>query len=266
MSLLAWSAALALSLQGLASMGAPLAPMGKWLVEGEGDLCVLSHAFGTDAAAMTLAFRPFPMNNQMEAVLLLPKRQGAQRDGKASLTLTPTGQVFDATFAAFGIKNNMRAVHVYLDRDLVDALGSATQLTIAADGRSVALTLPSAGRALKVLNQCETTMLKDWGVDPELDRKLTAKLSGNPGRYFGPSSYPSEALRARASGRVVALLSVTGEGKVATCRVVRSSLNAALDKATCSSASHIRYVPARGEEGKPVASWTLLPVVWQLPS
>lgn len=258
--------ALALAFSSVASAAEPLAPTGKWTVSFEDDLCAMSHEFGTAPGTVTLALRPFPLNDQMEAVLILPKSNREQRKGKGTVTFG-SGRVVDATFDAFDTRQKVRVIHLDLARAVINDLADAGTVSIAADGKSYALAMPSAVGALKVLDQCETSLLKEWGVDPALRDKEQAALTGNPGQYFGPDDYPSDALRAEASGRVVALLSVTAEGRVGTCRVVRSSRVAALDERTCSIARRsIRYKPAIGEKGQPVASYALLPVRWEAPT
>lgn len=266
MNVMGWSAALALGLQGAAPATAPLAPTGKWQVAFEDDLCAMAHDFGEGPSALTLAFRPFPLNNQMEAVLLLPNKGGARRQGKAKVALQPSGETFDATFDAFATTKKIRVVHVDFDRTVFERLSPANQLTITADGTTFDMALPNTRGARKVLDQCETSLLEEWGVDPALRNQEQAGLRGNPGKFFGPEAYPVAALRAQVGGRVVTLVSVDATGRVSACRVVRTSKVAALDEKTCEIAKQsVRYQPAIGANGKPTASYALLPVRWQLP-
>lgn len=99
---------------------------------------------------------------------------------------------------------------------------------------------------------------------PRVSQAAVAK--GNPGQYFGPDSYPPSALRAGEQGRVVAVLTVGADGRVADCEVTSSSGSAALDQATCRIAkSRVRYTPAKDENGQPIASKQTLPVKWVMP-
>ena len=68
------------------------------------------------------------------------------------------------------------------------------------------------------------------------------------------SDYPKAASRARATGTVIVHLSVGPDGRVAGCRLARSSGNSDLDEATCRLArERFRYEPARDGQGRAVA-------------
>jgi protein TonB len=93
-----------------------------------------------------------------------------------------------------------------------------------------------------------------------------AGLKGNPADYFDAESYPSDALAAEASGRVVATLTVGADGRVSDCVIVTSSGNASLDRTTCAiSKRRIRFTPAKDENGNPIVTTYRLPVRWTLP-
>lgn len=94
-----------------------------------------------------------------------------------------------------------------------------------------------------------------------------AGLKGNVGSYFSTDSYPPEAIRAQAQGRVVARLSVGTDGRVSDCTVTSSSGNDSLDSTTCRIAkSRVRFTPAKDDSGSPIASSYTLPVKWVLPA
>nr|WP_299853917.1 energy transducer TonB [Sphingomonas bacterium] len=94
-----------------------------------------------------------------------------------------------------------------------------------------------------------------------------AAVQGNPGRFFGPDAYPPAAIRAEASGRVVAALTVGTDGRVTGCSVTASSGNSDLDDATCRIArSKVRFTPAKDDNGTPIGSSYTLPVRWVLPT
>lgn len=102
---------------------------------------------------------------------------------------------------------------------------------------------------------------------PEHHVSQAAGLKGNPGQFFGPDVYPSEAQRAGAQGRVVAKLTVGTDGRVSGCVVTTSSGNSSLDDTTCRIArSRVKFTPAKDENGTPIASNYTLPVKWVLPT
>jgi len=73
------------------------------------------------------------------------------------------------------------------------------------------------------------------------------------------SDYPRAASRLKAGGMVVAHFDVGTDGRVSHCRVVASSGNADLDRATCELIEkRFRYRPATDVQGNPVvdvAGW-----------
>jgi protein TonB len=94
-----------------------------------------------------------------------------------------------------------------------------------------------------------------------------AGVIGNPGRFFGADNYPQAALRAEASGRVVAALTIGTDGRVTGCTVTSSSGNGDLDDATCRiSRSKVRFTPAKDDAGNPTTGSYTLAVRWVLPS
>lgn len=53
------------------------------------------------------------------------------------------------------------------------------------------------------------------------------------GGLFREEDYPTEALRARATGTASALVNVASDGRPTNCRIIQSSRSASLDAATC---------------------------------
>lgn len=67
------------------------------------------------------------------------------------------------------------------------------------------------------------------------------------------SDFPSGASRVGAQGSVTVHLTIGTDGRVAACRVARSSGNAELDATTCRLIrERFRYAPARNAAGEPV--------------
>jgi len=77
--------------------------------------------------------------------------------------------------------------------------------------------------------------------------------------------YPRAAYRARIGGIVTARLSIAADGRVAECRVSRSSGNPELDETTCRLIrQRFRYAPARDRDGNAVPSETGWRQTWWL--
>lgn len=99
---------------------------------------------------------------------------------------------------------------------------------------------------------------------PSLARGVAPR--GNQGDWFPQDSYPAEARRAGAQGRVSVTVGVGADGRVTDCQVALSSGDESLDRATCRlAARNGRFQPALDEAGRPVASrFTVRGVRWEL--
>ncbi len=99
--------------------------------------------------------------------------------------------------------------------------------------------------------------------------RFTAKGAvpkGNPSNWANANDYPSRALREEKEGVTRIRVSVSPDGRVASCDVTGSSGSDELDSATCSLITRrARFTPAMDGEGQPTAgSWTGA-IRWQIP-
>jgi TonB family protein len=93
-----------------------------------------------------------------------------------------------------------------------------------------------------------------------------AKASAiDPGSWFSPSNYPTEALKKGIEGSVSFEVDVDPEGKPTACRVRVSSGYQLLDQATCDIVeSKGRFIPATGPDGRPVAGHYGNRAIWRM--
>lgn len=91
-------------------------------------------------------------------------------------------------------------------------------------------------------------------------------LTGPVNTLFSVDDYPKEAVRHGWQGDVVADITVSPEGRVSDCQIVRSSGHQLLDDTTCRIImTRARFIPARDKDGKSV--WDRFrtpPVTWKL--
>ena len=92
------------------------------------------------------------------------------------------------------------------------------------DGKTpLRLQLSGASAAIRALRDCEEETLRQWGVDIAA-RSALSRLPKPAGagaiEWFRWQDYPDEAVRARASGTVVARVAVDPAGSVSNCTVV----------------------------------------------
>ena len=83
---------------------------------------------------------------------------------------------------------------------------------------------------------------------------------------FSADDYPVSAQANGEEGTVQARLTVSINGRVSACDIIRSSGYKSLDDATCSILQRrARFTPARAVDGHPVASTIVSPpIVWRL--
>ncbi|WP_052216054.1 energy transducer TonB [Sphingomonas sp. ERG5] len=100
---------------------------------------------------------------------------------------------------------------------------------------------------------------------PADDKVIPLKPRTDPGDWFPLASYPKEARKEHAEGRVSIQLDVDATGKPTACRVTASSGFVSLDEHTCRIAMKTgRYTPKR-VNGVAVPTQTFIRnVIWNL--
>ncbi|MCM8731458.1 energy transducer TonB [Hephaestia sp. GCM10023244] len=103
-------------------------------------------------------------------------------------------------------------------------------------------------------------------ISPVVDTwpdKIPPVRSGNPVDWFGPDSYPRQALRENIEGTVRFRLTIDAAGHAASCTIIASSGSRVLDDGTCRIATtHAEFKPLP-ETGKPPPS-IVQSVTWRL--
>jgi protein TonB len=84
---------------------------------------------------------------------------------------------------------------------------------------------------------------------------------------FTAADYPPEAIRNHWEGIVVADLTISVEGRPATCQIAQSSGHKVLDDATCDLIMHRAvFTPAKDAAGNPTTdTFRTPPITWRLP-
>jgi hypothetical protein len=260
-----------LPLLALAAMADPaaVAPTNKWQVEYADSMCVLSRDYGAGADKFTLALRPWPMSNETEVIVLTQGNAPVVDDGHAELTLSPAGHSTKGHFGRFAMPKGVagRIATLHFDEGALDGLATSTAVTVRLGGREVhSGAIPGIAGAMRALETCQADLLKKWGVDPDERATLSRLPRGNPGRFFGPSVYPVEAVNNHLQGRTVTVVSIGTDGRVSGCALAATSGARVLDLATCNVLKNSgRFLPALDKAGKPVVSHLVVPVRWVLP-
>lgn len=259
----------ALSLTGSAARAdpAPAAPA-HWEVKWDEALCAL-YRRGEGEKPLTLGVALTPGLSDLH--LMLANAGGGVR---TSANLAELDIVFAPSDAKLhrGFLVRRAPGHDELDTavgpDMLDRLAQAKTVIFLQDGKPLAsIDLPDAAKAVAGLRECRDTVLRDWGIDPaSLDalRKRPEPLGERLDRV-GTRDYPPEARRAGVSAGLLAALTVTAEGRVSECAVVRSSGRADLDAKACEVwLSKGRFRPAIGADGAPTAARIVASFIWSI--
>lgn len=250
----------------------PLAPVGKWNVEYAEDMCALSHRYGEGDAALTLGFRPWPMGDQMEIVLITGDSSStASREGKATLSLSPSGKEVAGYYSSLRMsKEKLRVTTMTIKQEVFAELGSATAISIAfsRDLRVYVMQPPTIKAAQAALEKCDDGLLRKWGVDPAEKTMVATPPQAFPGAtdWITYGDYPAGARQQRQQGTVMILWTIGVDGRVTDCLPVITSGTASLDQAACNAIIRRgRFEPALDKDGKPMISHYARKVVWRLP-
>ena len=103
---------------------------------------------------------------------------------------------------------------------------------------------------------------------PPPPRKVQSAQSakGDLRTLFSADDYPAAASAAEAQGTAQATLTISPDGRVVGCNLIRSTGNGALDSATCNILRRrAKFTPARDSNGQPTTDTvTTPPIVWRL--
>ena len=273
-----WAAAAALALVGTASAvvaaapdtpPVPLAPSGKWLVEGQDNMCALSHAFGEGGAQVTLAIRPWPLATTDDVLLFTRSSNGDVEDGTATIRVDDHAPSEPAGFVEYALQNGQRRLLSFrVDAATLDGLATARRVTLALGKRRVVTVAPAnAAPALAVLHRCQDMLRAKLGIDMAEKARIVTEPAeiGSPSRWFSAVDYPDEALRGGAQGVTRLFMVIGTDGRIARCVAFGSSGNGTMDRAACAGCVRRgRYKPALDVAGKPVTGYVETAVRWRL--
>lgn len=240
----------------------PLPPSGKWVVDYQKDMCLVSRPFGPTDAYTMFAIKPaIAMEEGGQTLFVLAPKTGdmSVRRGQAVVTLLPSGRQKKFDYVSWIPKGTaFRGYELEVDPEFAGSLGDSTGLTITVGKQSFSLATGKLQPVLKALTVCNENLFQTWGVDATA--KAATRHGVNPGRWFPQDSYPAEAKRRGATGRSVVVLTVSAEGRPTACRVVAKA-DPDLDAKTCTLAmSNGRYDPAEGKSDR----YAVLAVHWEL--
>ncbi len=147
---------------------------------------------------------------------------------------------------------------------------AVTQLSIGKPlARPISLRLGAMDRPLAALATCVDELMTHWGIDVAKHQGLTRPVQpdGDPGQWVQANDYPSDMLWAGKQAYVHFRMGVDENGDPTACHIQHSIGGEAFDKAVCASLmKRAKFLPALDKAGKPIASFYLNAVNFQIPS
>ncbi len=215
----------------LAAATTPLQPVSKWTVDYGTNMCTAARTFGSEASPTTFALQltDYDINHAELAVLAPADGKDGSKGGVATLTLSPSGQTVKVDYMVWSVSGKVRGYKFRLKPDVMAQLGVSNGLALDAGGTPLSFATGGLQPLLTALNMCNTGLLQGWGIDSG----TVAEPVGDPGKWITDLDYPSSAKQRGAKGKVTVVMTVTPEGRVSECRVVATSRDADLDKASC---------------------------------
>ena len=243
----------------------PWTPAGKWNVEYADQKCLASRSFSSGERSLTIAIAPPPASKRARLWVLQPANQPRLDDAQiitGGVPLPERGMWLRGVSA-----NGQRVFEAGLAQPDYARLLSTGSLQIRASKIAAEITLSKLAEVQRLLDDCNASLLKDWGFPADLQQNIRELEDTKTGGFIRASDYPADARDRDESGTVEYMLRVGTNGRVKDCRILQSSGSSSLDAKTCQVMRlRARFTPAQDLSGKavefPIVSnltWVLVP-------
>ncbi|MGH6614973.1 energy transducer TonB [Sphingomonas sp.] len=243
--------------QGAAQPAAPLQPAGQWTVDYAAQACILTHDYTGPKGQLGLAIRSWPLSEDIDLAIIERIQRRALTTGTATLTFSADKIPLTKNFTT-SPSNGGRTTLIVMRRPSLQTMEASTEVTVAL-GKAPPIVLPLDGiaRGLAALKKCNDDLQANWGVDPAEVDNIQTHAVAIP--YVPTASeknaYPEEPANAQLENeyQIISLYLIGTDGKVSQCKIMSSGGNAETDRSLCENVSAMRFTPAVGRDGKPVA-------------
>ncbi|RYY14971.1 MAG: energy transducer TonB [Alphaproteobacteria bacterium] len=247
----------------LAAAAAMYTPAGKWTLDYQQDLCLLTRPFSAGGTKATLGFRQAPADSQTEVIVLFADDPDSRL--RRGFVIMKVGGLPVSTLSGAVSERvpggHQRLLRFIAARDQVAALATAPDVTIEVIGEQpLTFSLERGSAALGALQTCENDQVASWGIDLSAVAKPAKAI--DPAKWL---RFPLEAAANRRAGETTVRWTIDVTGRVSDCVVVRTSGTPILDKAACTQVlQHGLYEPAIGKDGKPTPWIETRRILWAL--
>lgn len=272
-----------------------LAPSTPWTLDYDTDSCALRRMFGEGNQQGYFEMRRFAPDIGLQVIvasenlkardlLRFQYRWGNEPNwreaGRLKITLDNGlgGVVFSTGFVELPEDlADLRARDLYLqsiDWRAIEREAAARTESIALRGTTIrgrhrgdlALQLGSLKAPIAALNTCIDELVTHWGIDVEAHKTLTRPAQ--PIDFAAAASmvgYPPKMARQAMPGLVNVRLAIDETGKVTGCRIQMPLSDPAFEASSCADIEHaFEFEPALDKDGKPIASYWITKVVFQI--
>ena len=275
-----------------------LSPSSEWAMEYADDSCRLARMFGTGESQTILYFERFEPGNSFTLLVAGAPLKARRDTARTTFHFGPAGRDYDGSWtpgsfgqfdpalivsstALFPFKREQESEPHVDPSSIAQDRGRFRQwitpeqeesirwLEIRRAGMApVRLELGSLGAPFAAMRTCTDELLTHWGIDVAAHRDLTraAAPKNSPARWLGPNDYPTHLLLKGAQGLVHFRLMIGPDGQPTDCVIQRSTRPEGFDQAVCRALMRkARFTPALDAQGKPVASYWLNTVRFEIP-
>lgn len=239
-----------------------------WTVDYGEERCTLIRTFSNAAGPVVLNVSPWPLGDQVNLLLVLPKSKKAQDFAVGSVIVDKDKSRQKLYFDVHPGKVESTSVFsTRFEQSIFRAqIASGSILNLQADEYAIPVPLDGGAAALKALDVCLRDLLSRWGMNTASQETIAVAPRGNVSQFFRDTDYPDDALRANAQGTVGIHYWVKPDGRAYDCRVAISSGYASLDAKSCAVVkSRARFKPAADPTGKLVPSLSYAEIIWSIP-
>lgn len=255
---------------------------GKWVVDYDRDSCHLFAQFGDGDNMIALKFTRYELGDSF-ALSVFGKRLGsASPRTSGTIDFGLKDKPVDIGIIS-GSAGQYRAYFVSTTRidgwqwaegDTPPKVAPAqeaavTGVTLAVRGRKpLRFEFGPIDKPMAQLHACQDSLVKSWGFDPTVQAALQrpARPAGSPGAWLRGEDYPMESVRQGHNGLVQFRVDVDAQGKVGGCYVLDRTSPDDFADVTCSAVlRRASFTPALDAEGRPVRSYYVAKVQWQMP-
>jgi TonB family protein len=267
-------AALALLLSAAPAIAAEsvvLAPSTPWKVDYAKQECRLLRTFGTGDDAVTMRLARGSGVQSFDMVIAGARVPRLGDEVKVTMKLEPQDTLAEFDGYSMGVPNRTEKFIRWYDGspEILAGITNDQQVRLLADKKLDVVMHWSDGKAaLEALQTCHDDLLRGWGANIDEIRalKVQPKPVGSPGRWATNADYPSREMHREIQGTVTFQLKLGTDGAVENCVILLSSDSAALDEQSCKlMRQRAKFAPARDADGKPVTSFYVNRIRWQIP-